>query len=462
MAERADVAQVKRRSKAVLRRPAAVSPSTMSRRVTPIAFDDLTGEFGLKVLHQMMREPAIAAALLILKGALLKSKMILMPAEASDEDQDTADEMQEFCQKALGWLDDPISLCLDEMLDALALKSLPAELTWDYREIDGKTAFVITEVKPKAREAVSYIEDKYGRRIGYKDRRSSGTGLWMLPGSAQGEVLPLEKFLTLDFAKSVLRPAYNAYLFKLQLLPQYYTYIHNFANGRIIGFTAEDAEIEALNEDDDDDSDLTLQTPEQQMLEDLMAFQGNSAAAFPYGAEVDIHEPGGDGSAFLKSFDMANREMALGTIGLYQAIFEAEHSNKANSETAFNGVLTIFSRHRDSIAHQITKQLLRPLIRWNFGDEAVRLAPRFEFEVDRKDDLALLGEVIAKLFVAGVIKEQQLPAIYEMFGLPMITEEELELMRIGEEDELANLRRELAKVRAEGVPTDRQSVEEQA
>src|SRR5690606_20595385 len=145
------------------------------------------------------------------------------------------------------------------------------------------------------------------------------------------------------------------------------------------------------------------QTPEQRMLEDLLKFRGASAAAFPAGAKVEILQATGDGNAYINTFDWCDKQMCMGVVALWQAVLEAKHSNKANGETAFAGLVSINQNRRDRIAHMINSQIVRPIIEFNLGKEALRYAPIFQYARDRSAEFAALAAAIAQLYGSGYI-----------------------------------------------------------
>lgn len=386
-------------------------------RSVPVSFDDLTGEFGLEVYRQMLRDPAISASFSVLRGLILNTEFTVEPAgaEAGSEEDAQAREVADFCSWAIRQMESPLVLVLEDALDAMALGAQPMEITWSTRERGGRPWLVPRAIEHRAREQVGIVEDRWGRLAGYT-AREPGVGRLTLPlESMSGEgLLPREKFFCLRFRESVLRPAYNAFHFKTQAIPAFYSNLRD-SSGRIIGYTPEDAEPLAANEAGGSPG---LQTPEQQMLEDLMRFTGSSVAAFPGGSRVDIHDGGGGGDAFLGALAWCDRQLAMGVLSLYQSLIEAEHSSKASSGTAFSGVVMLNQSRRVKVAHEATAQLLRPLIALNFGEEAMPLCPAFAVERDSLSDKTFLFEAVARLFSSGYLHDSQLERLDADLGLP--------------------------------------------
>ncbi|MCG9895454.1 MAG: DUF935 domain-containing protein, partial [Fimbriimonadaceae bacterium] len=364
------------------------------QRVTPLAFDDLTGERGLQVYREMLRQPAISAGVEIWKSLILGAEGTVSPRALPDGDPDVgrAEEIADFCRKALDGLHEPLPLVLEELLEALAIKAAPAEIEWEFREMDGVRRLVPGRLAVKRREDISFVEDEFGRRLGYLPRNQT---IW------NGPPAPLEKFLVIEFPETVLRSAYNPYVFAMKTMPEFFRFMGLMATPSVVGILPPSSGL---------GTKPGRKTPEQVMLEDIERFQGASAMVVANGADLKLIEAKSDGRAFLEALDRCDRQMLLGVLGAYQSVLEAKNSNKANGENASGLLMRAVQRKRERVAHQVTAQLLRPLTTLNFPD-AAHLAPLFEFSRSVAEDFVALADAVAKLVSSGYLTPELWPQV---------------------------------------------------
>lgn len=418
----------------------------------PLGFDDLSGEFGLQVYREMMRDPAIEAALNLLKGLILNTSWKVKAAEAeTDTEQAQADELAAFVEAAFSESESPLELVLDEALDSLAIGAQPCEIIWRYGQWRGRPALMPESIEAKPREDVAIVRDEFDRLVGYAARKPGTTpGLVAAIGVVRREdILPKEKFFCVVHKKSVLRSAYNAWLLKTRVIPEMYRQLQNFATGRIIGFLPEDAGGADGLVGNEEGEEHALQTPEQAMLETLIALTGNSAGVLPHGSDLRIEHGSGTGEAFLKALDWCDRQMVMGIISLYQGLLEAQHSSKASSEAAFSGLVMLNYRRRVRLAEEIKKQIIRPMVRMNFGEDALRFCPAIAVERDVLAERAYLIDAVSRLFASGFLHESQLAEMDRILGLPPRDVEAVEEEGADIDADRARLEDELRKL-AEG------------
>jgi hypothetical protein len=430
-----------------VRRRAVLAAAAEKLAHLPPGFDDLSSEMGLKVYQEMRRDPAVSAAFEVLKGVILNTTF-KVERKSKPRSEEMAQMLADFCDAALSEAEVPLPLVLDEALDALAIGAQPCEIIWRVGSWEGQLRLMIQSIEAKPREDVGLVVDEFGRLVGYTARKDGGLSVQV--GSVdEAELLPLEKFFCLREKASVIRPAFNAFHLKTKVIPELFRQLVNFAQGKYVGFMPEDSNTPSTIPNEPG-SQEALQTPEQQMLETLAGLSGGEAAVFAAGSQVIIdHGDAAAGRAFIEALDWCDKQAAMGVLALAQAMVEAQHSSKASSETAFQGLIMLNQRRREKLANEITRQILRPLVRLNFGEEALVDAPVMAVERDVMAERAFLMDAVARLFASGFIHSSQQARLDSDLGLPERDLEAESLEAADDESALQQLEAELAKLRGE-------------
>lgn len=206
---------------------------------------------------------------------------------------------------------------------------------------------------------------------------------------------------------SVLRPAYNAWNLKQIAWPEYLKYLVQFASPGIIGYTAENAT-----------NDENGVTPEIKLVNELVRWQNATALALKYGSKVDIVMSKGDGQAFLNAFQHFDRQIIHGILNQTLATMEGLHQSRAAAQTHQDVMDTLIRQGKMSVQWMILHDLIRPLVRYNYGDTALALAPTVTLGSGSNVDFAENAKAVAALIAAGGVRESQMSGIYEFLGLP--------------------------------------------
>lgn len=399
--------------------------SKTQSRSLPWAFDDISADFGDDIYLRMMLDPAVSAAINTLRTGIIEDGLTLIPAVTDPDDPATekAQEIADFCDRALAGMETPIDDVLWDLLDALALGARVAEQVY---KIDGDQ-LTLRALKVKPRRSTAFVVDAYMNVVGL---------LSLLPGMGYGvqvgttivgdpaknpTLLPKSKFAIFTSrpisndprGSSLLRPAYGAWWMKQQVWPEYLKYLAVWATPITIGKTPQHA-VETI-----DPATGTKIAATQAMLTTLLSLKNNSAAVFPFGSEIDLHEASGDGTVFGRAVDTLDRQITTAILYQTLATMEGAHQSRAASTTHKSTLDTIIRQAKRGLCGMLRTQVLRQLVAVNFGDDAARdLTPIPSLGSVEDPDITGRMTAVANLKRAGYLDESQLPGIDAQLGLP--------------------------------------------
>jgi phage gp29-like protein len=407
-------------------------------RSLPRYVDDAERDFGIDLYERMLRDPGLASAIGALKTATLSqgprftcrvdAPSPAMPDPEKQAIHEQAEEIRGFVERMMDRLQQPLEDILFEMLDFLAFGHKVAEEVYELQ--GGRLMLSKLRVKPRA--SYAFVVDQYMNLLGLA--ATSATGL-MLDSSAISpeQVISREKFFILtNDAKggdprgsSALRPAYNPWYLKQQAWPMYLKFLAQFGTPSIWGKLPPNAEDkEVINADGaqqrDADGNPIVMTAADAMLAKLIAFANGTAIVVDDGTELNIIEPKTDGEAYIKAFDLFDRQMTKAVLISVRATMEAEHGSKADSATAQDILAEIVQGIRRKVEIAFFRDVISPVVRYNFGDEAAdgSLCPIMTLSDVPQQDQVAYGDMIANLGRANLLHLSQYPGIDAKLGLP--------------------------------------------
>ena len=159
-------------------------------------------------------------------------------------------------------------------------------------------------------------------------------------------------------------------------------------------------------------------TPQQSMLQNLLALEGGTAIALPFGATLDTLKSAGDGSVFTEANDLFNREIEKAITGQTLATSEAKHDTRAASQTHQDVLGGLTNYGRSLVETMLYRDVLLPTVIINYGDDAAPLVPHPVLsDVEQQDKVALWGAV-GVLNTSGYLDATQKIALDAQVGLP--------------------------------------------
>lgn len=415
-------------------------------RSLPWAIDDVTQDFGDDLYTRMMMDAQVASAVNVLKASILEDGLHVEPA-VDDGDADGYElsaEIADVAQRMLADLEPDTDTVLWNMLDAVALGNRVAEQVYRLdRTYTGRQQLVLESLRVKPRHATAFVVDAYMRMIGLFAAIPGVSWVMqqqMLIDTVNAvNLLPRDKFLIYSFrpinedprGTSLLRPAYTPWHLKQQILREHVKYLTQFASPSLIGYTSQDAHTRQATDAygnlllDGSGNPLPALSPEQSLTASLTDFKNGVALGLPFGSKVDIIMSQGDGAAFRAAIDGYNRDITHAVLSQTLATNEGEHQARAAAETHKDVQDTIVRQAKRSLEHAVRRDVLRPWVRYNYGDRSIALTPRCTLGRVEQPDIAALMTAIAELQKSGYIQPSQYAAIDTMINLPVRTADEL-------------------------------------
>lgn len=381
----------------------------------PHAIDDVTADFGDDLYDRMMVDPQVAGSINILKAGILEDGVHLSSAvtDADADGYDLAKEIAAFCTTVLDELDIPLDDVLWNLLDALPYGNKIAELV--YRQ-DSRW-LVLQAIKVKPRRATAFVVDEFMNVRGLAGQPGLRPNISGVTPTGDGpSLLPLEKFVIMSFrphdsdprGSAALRPAYNAWWLKMQTWIEFLKYLSQFASPSVWGTTQPAAKSPPGE----------TRTPQEIMLDQLIRMRNGTVAVFPDGAKLNTIMSTGEGQAFHRAFALYGREIVTAIINQTRAILEAEHGSKADSETSQDVLDTLVRQAKKSVVRKIRRDILRRVVRYNYGEKAIPLTPLASLGDVEEQDRTPMWNAIANLMRAKYLDLSQLMPLDVQAGLP--------------------------------------------
>lgn len=417
--------------------------SRQALRTLPSAIDDITQDFGDDLYDRMDLDPVVHANKNVLKTAIIEEGLRLAPAvdDADADGYELANEIANFCQSVLNDLQIPLDDVLFDLLDAIQCGSKLAEEV--YRAVPATSyvlpgtspisrtqdMLILSALKPKPRASTAFIVDAYMNVQGIAAARpgmgSVPQGLYAAPLRSPN-VLSRDKFAVLTFrpknadprGTSAFRPAYFPWFAKQQVWDEFLKYLAQFASPSIYAIASEASTKTGILVTDA--SGTTTTRPAGEVLRDtLLDFRNGTAMGLPYGTLVDTLQVAGDGQAFHNAFLHCDQQITVAILHQTRATMEAEHGSKADSETGQDILGTIQRQAKRSVCTMLRRDILRPLVSYNYGpDAARRLTPNASLGSVEKQDFNAFALAIAALAKVGYLDPSQYAAIDQQLNLP--------------------------------------------
>lgn len=247
-------------------------------------------------------------------------------------------------------------------------------------------------------------------------------------------VLPREKFLVLTMrgrdedprGTSILRPAFNSWHLKTQIWPEYLRYLLMCAIPLLVGYTPDDnaggGQKELLRGTDgnpvrDSEGRFVEANPVEALRDALLQARNATTLALKGGSKVQEIGAQGAGTPFFKAIEIFDRQMEAGVLLQTLASSEGIHQNRAAAQTHMTILDQLVWWLKGVVADMLVSDLLRPLIRYNFGDDALELVPQVSLGDTERRDFATDSAAVAVLYKAGYLQPDQLKQTDAMLGL---------------------------------------------
>ena len=397
-------------------------------RSLPWHIDDITRDLGDDVYDRMLVDPQVLSCINIFKAGVLGDGLHLSAAIEQEDAPDyaRAQELLTFCEDVLAALTTPLDAVLWDILDAIVYGNKVAEQVYALR--DGQ--LVLTALKVKPRRSIAFVVDAYLNVLGMT-AVMPGSYAPVQVGSIGGDILPpnllpRSKFAILTFrpkdsdprGTSILRAAYNAWWLKMQTWPELLKFLAQFAGAAIIGITSPDDRGGFDLDGDGQPIPGTWKSGEERMLDALMEFRNGAALALANGSQAIPVSSTNGGTAFERAISLFDKQIMIAILHQTLASGEGEHASRAQAGIHQDTLGLILRQAKHAVTGMFVRDILQPLVRYNFGDAALALTPKASLgEVEQQDMTAMLTAV-AQLERAGWFEDDQRPAVDVKLGLP--------------------------------------------
>lgn len=404
-------------------------------RALPHAVDDLEAELGDDLYTRMQRDPRVAGDVGLLVAAILDDSITITPATTPEGDEGAAvaaADATAFVARCLYNLQIPIEDVLRDLVDdGLTFGCKVAEQVYADGQGEDQGRLVLKALKPKPRKSTAFVVDAALNVLGLlaaTPGRPLSTTSYIAPdGQAPPNLLPRSKFAVLTYAPkdsdprgtTLLRAAYNWWWIKTQLLPELLKFGAQFGTPSIVGTTQENATPRD-----------PAKSPEEELLEQLLLFQGGTALALASGSDAKILESmrAGGESFFERVVALCDQQISTAIYGATRATQEAEHGSRADSETAKGLFDSIVSAGRWAVAAMLQRDVVAPLLAYNDASWA-QYPPVVSVGGVEAEDRTPAWNAAAALERSGYIDPSQYQALDAELGLPVRTPDEVEARR---------------------------------
>jgi len=390
----------------------------------PWAIDDVSRDFGDDIYDRMDDDSAVASVDLLYRSGVLEDGVTLSPAvdDETADGYDQAAELVDFCEQNLEELETPLDDTLWDMAGCMGRGNRVAEIIYhpfDQSPLPGRAVLQNLVVKP--RESVAFVVSPYMRLYGLMGKQD-GTGVSVQPGvlldPSDARILPREKFMIATFrpknndprGSSAYRPAYNPWWLKMQTWQEYLKYLTQFASPLAVGKTpvGEKAAV-------DPETGKKIRAVDK-LLDTLLQIRNGTALALDGGSEFELFFSTGEGRAFLSAIELYNREIRMAITTQTLASGEGEHASRAQASVHQDALDTLLRQAKRSICRTLRRDVLRNLVRYNFGDDMAKLTPQVSLGEVQVEDLA---KIWTALGVMGyTLDPSQHRAIERRYNLP--------------------------------------------
>lgn len=413
-------------------------------RALPPAIDDLTNDFGDDLYDRMMLDPQVSACMTILKASILEDGLHLTPAveDADDPDYDLATEIMDEAEAMIENLIEPLDDSLWDMLTCIANGNRVAEQKMGYAKADkdGRKILNLESLKVKPRRATAFVIDPYLNVVGLLGRPpgfpSPFLASWLIdPDNPPPNLLARSKFAVLTHrpkdgdprGTSLLKPAYEPWWRKRQVIPEWLKYLTQFAGPSIWGTVPEKALAQPqLDSNGQPILGAPMLTPETVLFNALQQLRNGTAGAFPYGTVINQLTPAAANavSPFSHAIQESNLEITKCILTQNLATEEGQHQARAAAQVHQDVLDTLVRQGKRSLVRVLIKDVIRPWISYNWGDKARKLAPKASLGVTEEHDRSAMMTAISSLQTSGFLAPSQLQAVDDMLGLPIRTPDE--------------------------------------
>lgn len=422
------------------------SPAMIAvRRALPQYVDDVTKDFGGEIYERMITDPVVASAVDSIQLSVLSDGVAFVPSHTPPTGFGTPDPAQvaeaqkarEVCDFVRRAFDGSESTVASELLGCLIFGFKVAEITLRPGTGEDSGRLVLKSCKGKHFRLINFVVDDALNVDGLVAAKPGsvvngvGNTASIVDPETSANFLPRWKFALAQYrpqngdprGTSILRPAYNAWFIKSQILPDYYKYLRQFATPSIVGKTPENdalgtafkTDVDGVVEVDGSGNPLYI-TAEQALYNAISIFVNGSILAVKGGTEIEILYSAGNGEAFTNAYDYFDKQIVTAIMGTSRASMEGKGGDKGGSSVAQDITQLRVAYLKELVASVIYRDIVRLLVTVNYGEAMLKYAPNVALKQVEQQDWARELDAISRAKQSGVILDAHLPEIWGRFG----------------------------------------------
>ena len=431
---------------AVSASPFAPGIGTAYLRQLPNPSDDLMRDFGTRLYEEdMLRDPQLYSTLSVLIMAILCQGMRLNPPMDDGQDgYEQAIKVRDFCDYNIENMYHNMPDILFELIQGmLSIGHKVGEFIYEQKDIGdgGGQRIVLADIKTKPSTSTAFVVDAFNNILGLlyvkpgQPIQPIGTISGVIDSGPNANniakaLIPRSKFIIPTYrprngdprGTSHLKSVYTPWWKKQMLTPQHMAYVARFAQPSLwakLPPTAKD--IPQL----DSSGAISGYVSIVQATTDALVQMKSGAAASFIDTDVEMLEATGDAGVIFASYDHEDRQIAKGILMQTLTTEEGEHMARAASAIHQDVFGILIAYIRSSICWCIRYDMLKPLVRYNFGEEAAaKFLPTVSLGDTQAQDIPKLMAAISQMALANGIHDSQWPKIWQLVGLPDANEEE--------------------------------------
>lgn len=408
--------------------------------------DNLTSAHSPKTYEQMYKsDPKVAKAINFLKVAVLSEDVQFRPC-LSEKDPNYADAeaLALFCRKAIKGLETPLKYTLEQMMDALVYGHKIAEVTYKTVPMAGfEGLFLVPDIiKVKSLDVVQFVVDDKLNIIGFavRDLNQGARDAVKISRGKSNEalingrvILPREKFMVLTVrgengdprGQSILGSAVQTWQLKVQTWPEYLRYLLLCAIPLLVGTTPEnDMGVKEILRGADGQpikdpitGSFIEANPVEALRDAMLQARNGEVLAAKGGTKISEIGAQGAGTPFFKAIELFDSQMETGILLQTLATSEGVHQSRAASTMHMTVLDQLVYWFKGVVVDMLLADLLRPMVRYNFGDDALEFMPKISLGDTERREFATDSAAIATLAKAGYLTPEQYRHTDEILGL---------------------------------------------
>jgi hypothetical protein len=358
----------------------------------------------------------------------------------SDPRADLAREISEFCQRQIDRVPKFNTSMFQMVFEGMAHGNKVSEQVLEIAARgQDKDKWCLKAIKPKPREAIAFVVDAYNNEIGMLGAKPGQMSVVQTTMVADDrDIIPREKFMVFTYrpkdndprGNTALLAARNGWELKQRTFPEYLLFLMVSAIPGILATMANGQEEITVYEDDGLTPKRDSVTGEvitisghQFLLNMLGKMRNHQVGVAPDGTNFTLLEANSEGEVFTRALDKFGSEITMAMLFQQLATRDSQHQTKGATGEQAHVIDYIVWWIRDTAAEMVRSDCFKPLVRYNYGDDAAdELLPKVSYGDTEARDWSVDATAAAQL--AQHLTESQWEHITTQLGIPVPTEAE--------------------------------------